>query len=240
MSDQVQELNLSQEIEYLAKKFREELQTFLFQTEPLTGQTDSEKWQDFLHKISLWNEQYHAQSEDIRIDGYMMWDLDISIISFCSVQQEEIRTALLKILLSYYFKNAKGFHFTAEMDIRQYLNIDCLNLAENNYYYTISHQEFLADLAHYHDGSLARYEHWKKDYADDLRLQDFRDIREAGYIKYREYINIFQAMGSSQVVRINKLGEREGNNKDETEVSMYILYDEDYKKLHVLSMSDFF
>lgn len=237
MSDMIHPLDLSQEVEYLMKSFKEELRALLFHAEPLTGQTDTEKWENFLLRISLWKEQFHAQAEEIRLYGYMMWYLDLSITSFSNVEPEDLRASLLKILLTYYFREAKIFFFTAEMNLRQYLDIDCFNLMEHNYPYPISHQDFLDDLAHYYEGSTARYQYWKRDYPDNLNLSAKLD---AGYEKYLDYMEHFQSVEHSQVFRINKLGEREGNNRDETEMSMYFIYNESNKKLYLLTMSDFF
>lgn len=176
----MQETTFYHQINHLAEHYKEEAHALLFQREPLEGDTIKKQWADLLGRIEHWRRQYFAKSDAFTLYGYMTWYLQVSFCELHQLKTEDISQALLKIMLSESFKDTPNLFFNEETTIAYLLDANCFDLMEYHRGYLLSPQEFFQDLAHFHDVSFARYQHWKKKYSNNQKV---RDMLEIGYAK---------------------------------------------------------
>ena len=236
----VNEEQLIQQIEYLCRTgiSNESIQEFIIRENLFVGNSDSEIAANYSKKIAGWKEHYYIQSEDITLYGVLCWYFDISFNEIYASEQdlENICFYFLKLWLVYMYKESDIMNFKSGTDwtwpdrFKAYE----LNSLEVNQSYRLTGEELIKDLEEFYNLSLARFEHYKNETANNPKV--VKQLTPQ-YTRYMEYVtNYRESLKDCRVLRINKLGhyEEQGNYE---EGSWYFVIGEE--RMYFVVLSDF-
>jgi len=216
-----------------------EMKRRLFQGQPLEGNTNPQLPENLVADISSWKNRHLAQSNNLRLYGYLAWYLDISIREYNTAGIADFKNFVVMTFLSELdlqqdfqrMKNSIEKGYTP--DINDWWGLHYSEYTNGSFTcYPIPQQEFSDDLTHYYNASKERFEHWKHDYPTHNNIPKL----EADYAKAAGYIK--RAKTNLEIVRLNKLGY--GKPNDDThygELSMYFVMGNG--NMYVIKLSDF-
>ena len=193
--------------------FKEAVEDLMANIEQINTSKSEEEKMNLTECIEGWRKKYLRKTDAISIHGMMTRHIDVDIREFgrLAAEGEEWREYLLKILLIDCFMGFKDVHQCNQ----------------------ISSEEFIADMEYYFNFSNKQYSQFR-----DLYNADYVKRLDAEYPRFAEYINYFKNdLTDYSVVRINKLGECEGENTNPTQTAWYFVVTNE--NVHMLTLREF-